>query len=207
MKLKDTKPQAQTSEDLIAKVEDPNHIVITAEVPDSAKWYVVHTQSGHENRVAITLKTRVESMGLINNIYEILIPTQEKIKITKGKKTTIKEKLFPGYMLVRMIVSDDAWLAVRTTQGVTGFVGTADQPTPLPENEVKAITAFGEQSAPKFQSAYTVGEAIRIIEGPFNDLLGTVSAIDEAKGKVVVLVSIFGRETPVELDFLQVSKI
>jgi transcriptional antiterminator NusG len=207
MKLKDTKLQAQTSEDLIAKVEDPNHIVITPEIPDSAKWYVVHTQSGHENRVAITLKTRVESMGLVNNIYEILIPTQEKIKITKGKKSTIKEKLFPGYMLVRMIVSDDAWLAVRTTQGVTGFVGTADQPTPLPENEVKAITAFGEQAAPKFQSAFSLGEAVRIVEGPFNDLLGTVSAIDEAKGKVVVLVSIFGRETPVELDFLQVAKI
>ena len=146
-------------------------------------------------------------MGLTNNVYEILIPTQEKIKITKGKKSTIKEKIFPGYVLVRMIVSDSAWLAVRTTQGVTGFVGTADQPTPLPENEVKAITAFGQQSAPKFQSAFTIGEAVRIVEGPFNDLLGTVSAIDEAKGKVVVLVSIFGRETPVELDFLQVSKI
>lgn len=206
MKLKEDK-QIQTSEDLIAKVADPNHIVITAEAPDSAKWYVVHTQSGHENRVAITLKTRVEAMGLTNYIYELLIPTQDKIKINKGKKVTIKEKLFPGYMLVRMIVSDDAWLAVRTTQGVTGFVGTADQPTPLPENEVKAITAFGEQAAPKFQSAYTLGEAVRIIEGPFTDLLGTVSAIDEEKGKVIVLVSIFGRETPVELDFLQVSKI
>lgn len=146
-------------------------------------------------------------MGLENFVYEILIPTQEKIKINKGKKTTIKEKLFPGYMLVRMIVTDDSWLAVRTTQGVTGFVGTADQPTPLPENEVKAITAFGEQSAPKFQAAFTMGEAVRIIEGPFTDLLGTVSAIDDAKGKVTVLVSIFGRETPVELDFLQISKI
>ena len=204
MKLK--LDQKQTPADLITKVEDPNHIVIT-EAPISARWYVVHTQSGHENRVAITLKTRVESMGLTNNIFEILIPTQEKIKISKGKKVTVKEKLFPGYMLVQMIVNDDAWLAVRTTQGVTGFVGTADQPTPLPENEVKAITAFGEQAAPKFQSAYTIGEAVRIIEGPFTDLLGTVSAIDEAKGKIITLVSIFGRETPVELDFLQVAKI
>ena len=204
MKLK--LDQKQTPADLITKVEDPNHIVIT-EAPISARWYVVHTQSGHENRVAITLKTRVESMGLTNNIFEILIPTQEKIKISKGKKVTVKEKLFPGYILVQMIVNDDAWLAVRTTQGVTGFVGTADQPTPLPENEVKAITAFGEQAAPKFQSAYTIGEAVRIIEGPFTDLLGTVSAIDEAKGKIITLVSIFGRETPVELDFLQVAKI
>lgn len=206
MKLKEDK-QIQTSEDLIAKVADPNHIVITDDAPASAKWYVVHTQSGHENRVAITLKTRVEAMGLTNFIFELLIPTQDKIKINKGKKTTIKEKLFPGYLLVRMIVTDDAWLAVRTTQGVTGFVGTADQPTPLPENEVKAITAFGKQAAPKFQSAFTVGEAVRIVEGPFTDLLGTVSTIDEEKGKVIVLVSIFGRETPVELDFLQVSKI
>jgi len=189
------------------KLSDQNHIVITADAPESAKWYVVHTQSGHENRVAVTLRTRVEAMGLTPWIFEVLIPTQEKIKITKGKKTTIKEKIFPGYMLVKMIVTDDSWLAVRTTQGVTGFVGTADQPTPLPENEVKAIAAFGEQAAPKFQAAFTVGEAVRIIEGPFTDLLGTVSTIDEAKGKVTVLVSIFGRETPVELDFLQISKI
>ena len=186
---------------------DQYHVFITPEAPASAKWYVVHTQSGHENRVAVTLKTRVEAMGLTPWIFEILIPTQEKIKISKGKKTPVKEKLFPGYMLVKMIVTDDSWLAVRTTQGVTGFVGTADQPTPLPEEEVKAITAFGEQAAPKFQAAFTLGEAVRIIEGPFTDLLGTVSSIDEAKGKVTVLVSIFGRETPVELDFLQVSKI
>ena len=186
---------------------DVNHVIITDNAPASAKWYVVHTQSGHENRVAITLKMRVEAMGLTDYVYEVLIPTQDKIKISKGKKTTIKEKLFPGYMLVRMIVTDDSWLAVRTTQGVTGFVGTADQPTPLPENEVKAITAFGQQTAPKFQAAFTMGEAVRIIEGPFTDLLGTVSAIDDAKGKVNVLVSIFGRETPVELDFLQVAKI
>lgn len=186
---------------------DQYHVIITDNAPVSAKWYVVHTQSGHENHVAITLKTRVEAMGLTDYVFEILIPTQDKIKITKGKKTTVKEKLFPGYMLVRMIVTDDSWLAVRTTQGVTGFVGTADQPTPLPENEVKAITAFGEQAAPKFQAAFTLGEAVRIIEGPFTELLGTVSAIDDEKGKVTVLVSIFGRETPVELDFLQVAKI
>jgi len=204
MKLKTDQVQKPTTE---LKTPDVNHIIITPEAPASARWYVVHTQSGHENRVAITLKTRVEAMGLTPYVFEILIPTQEKIKITKGKKITIKEKLFPGYMLVRMIVTDDSWLAVRTTQGVTGFVGTSDQPTPLPENEVKAITAFGEQAAPKFQSAFSIGEAVRIIEGPFTDLLGTVSAIDEAKGKINVLVSIFGRETPVELDFLQVAKI
>jgi transcription termination/antitermination protein NusG len=202
--VQDTEDQIKQAE---ATLVDLNHIVITDNAPDSAKWYVIHTQSGHENRVALTLKLRVESMGLTDYVYEVLIPTQDKIKITKGKKSTIKEKLFPGYVLVRMIVSDDSWLAVRTTAGVTGFVGTADQPTPLPPKEVEAITAFGQQSAPKFHTAYTVGEAIRIIEGPFADLLGTVSQIDDARGKVTALVSIFGRETPVELDFLQVAKI
>ena len=204
MKLKDTKAQAQTSEDLIAKVEDPNHIVITPEI----SWLGSLVCGSHSvrSRKSCCYNSKLCWIHGARQQHLRLTPPR-KIKITKGKKTTIKEKLFPGYMLVRMIVSDDAWLAVRTTQGVTGFVGTADQPTPLPENEVKAITAFGQQAAPKFQSAYTLGEAVRIVEGPFNDLLGTVSSIDEAKGKVVVLVSIFGRETPVELDFLQISKI
>lgn len=186
---------------------DPNHLIINPATPANTKWYVVHTYSGHETRTANTLKTKVESMGLTDYVYEVLIPTQEKIKISKGKKSTIKEKIFPGYMLVKMIVTDDSWLAVRTTQGVTGFVGTGNNPTPIPQKEVDAILAFSLQTAPKFQTAFSIGEAVKIIEGPFTDLLGTVRAIDDAKGKVEVLVSIFGRETPVELDFLQVSKI
>lgn len=189
------------------KGPDIHHVIIKDDAPTNARWYVVHTYSGHEVRTANTLRTKVESMGLTDYVYEILIPTQEKIKINKGKKSTIKEKIFPGYMLVKMIVSDDSWLAVRTTQGVTGFVGTGNNPTPIPQKEVDAILAFSQQSAPKFQAAFSIGEAVKIIEGPFTDLLGTVRAIDDAKGKVEVLVSIFGRETPVELDFLQVSKI
>lgn len=190
-----------------ASASSQNHIIITADAPASAKWYVVHTYSGHENRTAHTLKTKVESMGLTDFIFEVLIPTQEKIRINKGKKSTIKEKIFPGYMLVRMVVTDHSWLAVRTTQGVTGFVGIGNKPTPIPQKEVDAILAFSQQAAPKFQAAFSIGEAVKIIEGPFTDLLGTVRSIDESKGKVEVLVSIFGRETPVELDFLQVSKI
>ena len=189
------------------EVVDNNHLIVNQNTPANAKWYVVHTYSGHATRTAHTLRTKVESMGLTDYVYEILIPTQDKIKISKGKKSTIKEKIFPGYMLVKMIVTDNSWLAVRTTQGVTGFVGTGNNPTPIAQKEVDAILAFAKQAAPKFQAAFSIGEAVKIIEGPFTDLLGTVRSIDEAKGKVEVLVSIFGRETPVELDFLQVSKI
>lgn len=200
-------PEDQKVEELDTTVIDNNHLIVNAATPANAKWYVVHTYSGHEGRTAHTLKTKVESMGLTDYVYEILIPTQDKIKISKGKKSTVKEKIFPGYMLVKMIVTDNSWLAVRTTQGVTGFVGTGNNPTPIPQKEVDAILAFAKQAAPKFQAAFSIGEAVKIIEGPFTDLLGTVRSIDEAKGKVEVLVSIFGRETPVELDFLQVSKI
>ncbi len=194
-------------EELNVNITDNNHLIVNPNAPANAKWYVVHTYSGHETRTAHTLRTKVESMGLTDYVYEILIPTQDKIKISKGKKSTVKEKIFPGYMLVKMVVTDNSWLAVRTTQGVTGFVGTGNNPTPIPQKEVDAILAFAKQAAPKFQAAFSIGEAVKIIEGPFTDLLGTVRSIDEAKGKVEVLVSIFGRETPVELDFLQVSKI
>ena len=197
----------QIATELDTNIVDNNHLIVNTTTPANAKWYVVHTYSGHETRTAHTLKTKVESMGLTDYVYEILIPTQDKIKISKGKKSTIKEKIFPGYMLVKMVVTDNSWLAVRTTQGVTGFVGTGNNPTPIAQKEVDAILAFAKQAAPKFQAAFSLGEAIKIIEGPFTDLLGTVRSIDEAKGKVEVLVSIFGRETPVELDFLQVSKI
>ncbi|OGY16306.1 MAG: transcription termination/antitermination protein NusG [Candidatus Chisholmbacteria bacterium RIFCSPHIGHO2_01_FULL_48_12] len=184
-----------------------NHIVITQTDNPQAHWYVVHTYSGHEHKVALTLTARVKTMNLENKVFELLVPTQDKIKIHHGKKETVKEKLFPGYMLVKMIVDDDSWLAVRTTQGITGFVGIGQKPTPLPETEVNTIMKFMSQAAPKYKAAFSIGEAIKIIEGPFADFLGTVDNLDEGKGKVRVLVSIFGRETPVELDFLQVAKI
>ena len=187
--------------------KNPNHLIITKNAPESAKWYVLHTQSSRENLTARSIQTRVRALGHDEHVYETFIPTQEKIKISKGKKTTIRERLFPGYLMIKMTVTDASWLAVRTTQGVTGFVGIGNKPTPLPEKEVKAVMAFSKQQAPKFQASFSVGEAIKIVDGPFTDLLGTVNVIDEAKGKVEILVSIFGRETPVELDFLQVSKI
>lgn len=190
-----------------AKPDHTNHIIINDLNSPKAKWYVVHTYSGHELKVAQALKQRAESMNLTDYILELLIPTQNKIQIKKGQKFSIKEKLFPGYMLVKLILTDDSWLAVRTTQGVTGFVGIGNQPTPLPQVEVDNIMKFMAMEAPKYKSIFSIGEAVKIIEGPFTDFLGSVESTDEAKGKVKVLVSIFGRETPVELDFLQVQKI
>ena len=185
----------------------------TEEQPDqaqdnpNARWYVVHTYSGHENKVATTLKQRITSMNLENKILEVLVPTQEKIEVREGKKVTVHDKIFPGYILVRMELSDESWHAVRSTAGVTSFVGTSTRPTPLPDEEVQTILKFTAMEAPKYKATFTVGEAIKIIDGPFSDFLGTVDEIDEDKGKLKALISIFGRETPVELDFLQVSKI
>jgi len=189
------------------KKPSKGHIIINKAKSKKAHWYVIHTYSGHETKVAKQLRQRVESMGLENKIFELLIPTQEKIEIRSGKKQTLKEKIFPGYILVRMILADESWVAVRTTNGVTGFIGVGDKPIPLEEKEVEAIQKFMKAAAPKFRTKFSIGEAIKIIDGPFADFLGTVDNIDETKGKVKVLVSIFGRETPVELDFLQVSKI
>jgi transcriptional antiterminator NusG len=184
-----------------------SHIILKDTQDPLAKWYVLHTYSGHEHKVAEGIRQRVDSMKLNDLIVEMLIPTQEKIQIRRGKKQTVKEKIFPGYLLIRMIMTDQSWLAVRTTQGVTGFVGTAKSPTALPLKEVEAIQKYMSQGTPSYKTAFSVGEAVRIIEGPFTDFLGTVDVVDEGKGKVTVLVSIFGRETPVELDFLQVAKI
>ncbi len=174
---------------------------------NSAKWYVVHTYSGHENKVATTLKQRVVSMNAKDKIFDIIVPTREIIKVQAGKKGTVKEKIFPGYMLVRMAMDDESWLLVRTTPGVTSFIGMGDKPTAIPEKEVEAIKRFMELKEPLYKSSFSVGEAVKIIDGPFTDFLGTVENTDEAKGKIKILVSIFGRETPVELDFLQVSKL
>ncbi|KKS80073.1 MAG: Transcription antitermination protein nusG [Candidatus Woesebacteria bacterium GW2011_GWC1_43_10b] len=189
------------------KKKIPGYIVINKDKDPRAKWYVVHTSSGHEARVAETLRQRVETMGLDKNIFELLIPTQDKVVIRSGKKANIKEKIFPGYLLVKMIMGDEIWLAVRTTPGVTGFVGAGNKPTPLSDQEVANIRKFISEPAPRFKTRLIIGEAVKVTDGPFSDFLGTVHEVDEEKGKVKVLVSIFGRETPVELDFLQVAKV
>lgn len=174
---------------------------------NQGRWYVVHTYSGHENKVASSLKQRAESNNLSHKILDILVPMRDTITIKAGKKEESKEKIFPGYILVKMILDDDSWLLVRTTAGVTAFVGTGNKPTPLSDKEVETIVKFSKIAAPKHKSTFSVSEAVKIIDGPFAEFLGSVDAIDETRGKVKVLVSIFGRETPVELDFLQVSKL
>lgn len=171
------------------------------------EWYVVHVYSGHEQKVTATLKKRIKSLNSEDKIFDIIIPTQEKIEIKEGKRKNVRERILPGYILVKMILSDDTWFIVRNTPGVTGFVGFANRPIPLPDAEVKTIFKYSKMQAPKFKTAFSKGEAVKIVDGPFADFVGAVDEINEDQGKLKVLVSIFGRETPVELDFLQVNKI
>lgn len=171
------------------------------------KWYVIHVKTGYEGRVKQALEQRIKSLSVEDQIFDIVVPTRETVVVKKGKKSKIKEKVFPGYVLVRMIMNDDSWLVVRTTEGITGFVGAGLKPTPISNKEVDAIMKFVQQEQPKFKAKFSIGEAVKIIEGPFADFLGTIQGFDEEKGKVKVLVSIFDRETPVELDFLQVAKL
>ena len=189
------------------KTAQKHHLVINETKNPKAKWYVVHTYAGYEQKVATTLSQRAKTMGLEEKIFEILVPTQSKIKISRGKKEKVKERIFPGYILVKMILDDQSWFCTRSTTGITGFVGVGNQPTPLPPKEVEAIQKFMKSAPTKYQSKFSVGEAVKIVDGPFADFLGTVDSIDKEKGKLRVLVSIFGRETPVELDLLQVSKV
>lgn len=178
-----------------------------AQKSDGGKWYIVHTYAGHEGKVAKSLKQRVEAMGFEDRIFDVMIPMRDTIKVSQGKKETVSEKIFPGYILVKMILDDESWLLVRTTSGVTAFIGAGNKPTPISDKEVEAIKSFMNMKEPLYKAAFVKGEAVKIIDGPFADFLGTVDDIDEAKGKIRVLVSIFGRETPVELDFLQVAKL
>jgi len=176
-------------------------------IGNDARWYVIHIQTGYENKVKQAHEQRIKSLGVEDKIFEIIIPIREVVVIKKGKKSKATEKVFPGYILVRMILNDDSWLVVRTTEGVTGFVGAGLKPTPITDKEVQAIMKFVQQEQPKFKTKFSVGEAVKITEGPFADFLGTIEAVDDERGKVRVLVSIFDRETPVELDFLQVAKL
>src|SRR5579862_8886650 len=172
-----------------------------------AKWYIIHTYAGHENKVARSLKQRSEAMGFDDRIFDIIVPTRNTIKVAQGKKENVKEKIFPGYVLVKMILDDETWIMVRSTPGVTSFIGAGNKPTPISDKEVEAIQKFMKLEEPMYKVQFSVGEAVKITDGPFTEFLGTVESIDDARGKVKVLVSIFGRETPVELDFLQVKKI
>jgi transcriptional antiterminator NusG len=169
-------------------------------------WYVIHCYSGYENKVRHNLEQRIETMGMKDRIFDVVIPTQEEIEVREGKRRTVERHIFPGYVLVNMSLSEESWYVVRNTPGVTGFVGMGNLPTALRPEEVSQIIKRMEAEAPTVKVTFKVGERVRIIDGPFNDFRGTVSEIDMERTKVRVMVSFFGRETPVELDFLQVEK-
>lgn len=181
-------------------------IISEAEHP-RAKWYVVHTYSGHELKVAQLLKQRVESMGHMDKVFKVLVPQMPKIVVSEGKKRKVDERLFPGYVIVYMVIDDDTWYMVRSTPGVTGFVGTGSNPTPLPKKEVEEMLRLLNSEAPKFETKFSVGDSVKITEGPFAEFLGKLEEVNEEQGKLKVLVSVFGRETPVELDFTQVKSL
>ena len=170
-------------------------------------WYAIHTYSGYEDAVARNLRQRIESLGMENQIFQVVVPKEKKIKIKNGKRVVVEEEIYPGYVLVEMIVTDDSWYVVRNTPRVTGFVGSGTTPTPLSKEEVDSLFAIMGKDEPTHKIDFSVGDTVRINEGPFRDFEGKINEIDEARGKVKVLVSIFGRETPVELDFLQVKKL
>ncbi len=175
------------------------------EVDDRA-WYVVHCYSGYENKVRHNLEQRIETMGMKDKIFDVVVPTEEEIEVKEGKRRTVERRVFPGYILVNMILSEESWYVVRNTPGVTGFVGMGNQPTPLRPEEVAQILKRMEAEAPRIKVTFKPGERVRIVDGPFNDFRGTVDEIDMERAKVRVMVNFFGRETPVELDFLQVEK-
>lgn len=193
--------------DLDVKEKEINIVSISDLPHEGAKWYVVHTYSGHENKVAVTLKQRVSSLGFMDRVFKVLIPTQKKIVVSEGKKREVDEHILPGYVVVLMKLSDEVWHLVRSTRGVTGFVGVGSSPTPLPESEVRTLMKFMRMEAPKFEARYSVGDSVKIIDGPWKDFMGKVDEVNEEQGRVKVLVSVFERETPMELEFGQVTAL
>ena len=177
------------------------------QVSEGRRWYAIHTYSGYEENVANNLKQRIESMDMMDKIFNVLVPKEKKIKIKNGKRRIVEEKIFPGYVLVEMVVTDDSWYVVRNTPNVTGFIGTGTTPTPLAPEEVDSLQKRMGVDEPEYKLDVVEGSTVRISDGPFKNFEGKVSEIDESRGKVKVSVNMFGRETPIELDFLQVKKI
>jgi transcriptional antiterminator NusG len=182
-------------------------VPLEGERDPNRRWYVVHCYSGHENKVKHAVLQRIQTMGMQDKIFDVLIPTAEEIEVKEGKQKKIEKRVFPGYILVEMIMDEDSWYVVRNTTGVTGFVGMGTEPTPLSEDEVKHIMRRMESEVPTVKVNFKVGQRVRIVSGPFNDIIGVVSDIYPDRNKVRVMVSFFGRETPVEVDFLEVEKV
>ena len=178
----------------------------TEEQPTEGQWYVLHTYSGYENKVKKTIESRIDALDMGDRVFEIVVPTQEEVEFKDGIRKTVQRKVFPGYVLVRMIMDEDTWYQLRNTPGVTGFVSQDNKPLPLLEDIATTMLDDMEQEAPKVTVSFQMGDRVRIIEGPFADFTGEVDEVNNEKGKIKVLVSFFGRETPVELDFLQAER-
>jgi transcription termination/antitermination protein NusG len=174
---------------------------------EEALWFVVHAYSGHEEKVKKNLEKRIESMDMHDKILQVLVPMEDEIEIKDGKRRHVQKRIFPGYILVKMLMTDESWYVVRNTPGVTSFVGSGNKPVPLQDKEIKAIQKQMKQEAPKIRVDFQIGEAVRVVDGPFTDFHGKVDDINPERGKLKVLVNMFGRETPVELDLLQVEKV
>ncbi|MEK7184098.1 MAG: transcription termination/antitermination protein NusG [Patescibacteria group bacterium] len=170
-------------------------------------WYVIHTYTGFEDQVAETLRQRIESLGLVDKVFTVIVPTEKQIEIKNGRRKTVERKIFPGYVLVEMIVTDDSWYVVRNTPNVTGFIGLGVRPTPIPQDEVERIKKRMGMDEPRYHIDFGVNDLVSISDGPLKGFQATVSELDEERGKVKVLVNMFGRETPATLDFLQVKKV
>ncbi len=176
-------------------------------LPQEKNWYVIHTYSGYEDAVSKSLKQRVESLGMEDKIFDVIVPKEKKIKIKNGKRKVIEEKIYPGYVLVKMIVTDDSWYIVRNTPNVTGFVGVGTTPVPVSVKEIEVLKKRMGVETPKYNIEVEIGDSVKIIDGPFKDFDGKVSEIDQERGKIKVSVNMFGRDTPVELDSLQIKKL
>ncbi len=208
-------PSAEATEDMptaeptaeVTETESEGEPEAAAPEGPKRSWYVVHCYSGYENKVKKGLEQRINSMGMQNLIFRAVVPTEEEVDIREGKRKVIPRRVFPGYILVEMVMTEESWYVVRNTPGVTGFVSSGDKPQPLREEDVAKILKRMETDQPKVRVTYRPGQAVRIIDGPFADFRGTVEEVNMEKGKVRVLVSMFGRETPLELDLLQVEKV
>jgi len=206
-------PESPAVVEAASPEETPAPVEMSAEAAEAVRdadaerhWYVIHCYSGYENKVRHNLEQRIDTMGMKDRIFDVVVPTEEEIEVKEGQRRTVERRVFPGYILVQMVLGEESWYVVRNTPGVTGFVGMGNTPTPLRPEEVSQIIKRMEAEAPKIKVSYKPGQKVRIIDGPFNDFIGTVDGIDVERAKVRVMVSFFGRETPVELDLLQVEK-
>lgn len=202
-----SKRGAELGDEIIAAISEELREDGARDDDDEKHWYVVHCYSGQEDKVCHSIEQRIETMGMQDKIFDVVVPTEEEIEVKDGKRRTVPRRVFPGYILVQMRMDEDSWYVVRNTPGVTGFVGMGNDPTPLRKEEVTQIMRRMESESPKIKVTFKPGQKVRIIDGPFNEFIGTVGDIDMEKSKVRVMVSFFGRDTPVELDFLQVEKV